>query len=57
MGMHKTSKGYIFVIEHDADIIPISLYSLNNQLSFDTLHFVFIQEMVKGRNWELLILN
>ena len=43
MGMSKTLKVYIFVIEHDTDIIQVSLYSLNSQLSFDTLHLVFIQ--------------
>jgi len=43
MGMHKTLKVYIFVIEYDTDIIQVSLYSLNSQLSFDTLHLVFIQ--------------
>jgi len=43
MGMSKTLKVYFFVIEHDTDIIQVSLYSLNSQLSFDTLHLVFIQ--------------
>jgi len=42
MGMHKILKVYIFVIEHDTDIFQVSLYSLNSQLSFDTLHLLFI---------------
>ena len=43
MGMYKTLKVYIFVIEHDTEIIQVLLYSLDRQLSFDSLHFVFIQ--------------
>ena len=42
LGMRKTLKVYILVIKHDTDIIQVSLYSLNSQLSFDTLHLVFI---------------
>ena len=42
MGMHKTSKTHIFVMECDIGIIPVSFYSLRSQLSFDTKHFVFI---------------
>ena len=43
LGMCKTLKVYIFIIEHDTDIIQVSLYSLNSQLSFDTIYLVFIQ--------------
>ena len=46
IGMCKTLKVYIFVMEHD--IIPVSLYSLNCQLLFDTLYLaLFNVEMVK----------
>ena len=48
-------KVHNFFIEHGTDIIPVSLYSLNNQLSFDTQHLIsnesfiwyFTAEMVK----------
>ena len=42
MGMHKTLKIHIFAMEHGTDIIPVSVYSLKSQLSFDTKHFMFI---------------
>ena len=40
---------HIFVMEHGTDPIPVSLYSLRSQLSFDTKHFIllFIIAMVK----------
>ena len=42
VGMHKTLKVYTLVIQYGTDIIAVSFYSLNGQLSFDTLHLVFI---------------
>ena len=42
MGMHKTLKIHIFVMECGTDIIPVSFYSLSSQLSFDTKQFMFI---------------
>ena len=51
-GMYKTLKVFISVIKHDTDIIQVSLYSLNIQLSFDILHL-----RSNGRNWAFLIIN
>ena len=42
MGMHKTLKIHIFVMECDIDITTVSFYSLRSQLSFDTKHFMVI---------------
>ena len=33
---------YIIKTEYRTEIIPVSFYSLNSELSFDTQHFVFI---------------
>ena len=51
MGMRKTLKVYFFVIQ-------VSLYSLNSQLSFDTLQLVFsMQKWSNGKNCAFLITN
>jgi len=59
MGMHKTLKMYIFAIEYGIDIIPVSFYSLNSELSFDTQHFMFIHfrngQNIKNRYFSHLI--
>jgi len=58
MGTRKTLKVYIFVIEHGTDIIPVSFYSLNSQLSFDTQHLIFIHcRNIFSRKVEIRLLN
>jgi len=56
MGMRKTLKVYIFVIEHGTDIIPVSFYPLNSQLSFDTQHLIFIH-CINSQKVEIRLLS
>ena len=57
MGMHKTLQVSIFFIEHSADIISVSFYSLISQLSFDTQHLILIHckngQEVENRSFKL----
>ena len=59
MGVRIKLKEYIFVTQHDTDIIQVSLYSLNGQLSFNTpiLGVYSMQKWSNARNSAFLIIK